>query len=163
MKTSRTLALQFSAFSFIIIAIMAGLVAYYSYHIPPQSADQPVVPTKTISASQGIGGVQDTSSSKQSEGVTTTSKKPTGPPVASRSANSSSSAIPSDLSSAPKQAEVAKTVTKEYEYRALQTPNDPMFSTFTDGVGNVHTPFALQRLAKHRQQGSILHTQQDTG
>lgn len=146
MKTSRTLALQFSAFSFIIIAIMAGLVAYYSYHIPPQSADQPVVPTKTISASQGIGGVQETSSSKQSEGVTTTSKKPTGPPVASRSANSPSSASLSDLSSAPKQAEVAKTVTKEYEYHALQTPNDPMFSTFTDGVGNVHTPFALQRL-----------------
>lgn len=145
MPSQKSLTIQLSVFCLAIITIMATLVMYCAQQAQTISADQPFVPTKTISADLGIGGVQSESSTEQKHGTTTTSSTPTA--TKAPLASTASSIHPSsDLSSAPKQQAIASTVAKEYEYRALQVPNDPLYSTFTDAGGMTHTPFALQRI-----------------
>ncbi len=140
-KLSYNSPITLTAFTVAVVGPMVALVYYYATH-PPVS--QPLVPTETISKSQHIGGVPTTAKNSQ-----------TNDGVAASNAHSNKSTTPATVSTrrpetitdaAPKQAEIAKTVTKEYAYHALATPNDPMYSTFTDASGATHTPFALQHM-----------------
>lgn len=130
--------------------MMGALVAFYLYkNATIATVDTPVVPTKTISHDQSVGGSPDLEPEKQKDGTTqpSTTKTPTPTESTQTPKSAEQPAIEAVTQVAPRQAEIEKTITKEYEYRALAiTPNDPMYGTFTDKKGYIHTPFALQRL-----------------
>lgn len=103
---------------------MGGLVLYVQQK-KSVSSTSPLVPTKQLDASTGIGG----QSQHQSPPLSPAAKTP------SRSSTHSIDSPPSlptekaASSQAPKQDEIIATTTKEYRYTALAAPNDPYYAT----------------------------------
>lgn len=128
---------------------MGALVVATAERPHPSAPEaSPVVPTRAINATHATGGTPDKSSTKSTNGVTapTPPQAPATPQPIDTSAPAIATAPPTRTDAAPRQTEITKTITTEHKYRALTTPNDPMYSTFTSSNGARHTPFALQHL-----------------
>lgn len=97
--------------------IVFGVVALYGASIWPKSmnGNPATSPTMPISSQQRVGGVASASDS-----TSTTEPQQINPSTAP-STNTETVAT-----SAPRQAEITQKITKEYEYRALRTSNDPL-------------------------------------
>lgn len=116
---------------------MSGLVVYAVHFIP----DTPtIVQTMPISKDQPIGGVATPSAVQQPLSPQSSDKPGTAQPVA-LSVREQPKSTPSLVNTrlAPEQAEITKTIDKEYPYRAFITPNDPYYNHPT------LTPWALTR------------------
>ena len=116
---------------------MSWLVVYAVYFIP----DTPtIVQTMPISKDQPIGGVATPSAVQQPLSPQSSDKPGTAQPAA-LSVREQPKSTPSLVNTrlAPKQAEITKTIDKEYPYRAFITPNDPYYNHPT------LTPWALTR------------------
>jgi subtilisin family serine protease len=106
----------------IAAVVIAGVVSAYTASIWPQSntGDTSVVTTKSISESQGIGGVAESQPSRTSTKSGTKSPASVPPEVTARSESE-----PIDVV-APKQAAIKRQTSVEYLYRALRASNDPL-------------------------------------
>ncbi len=145
MKNNR-LSTELSSLTLLIIVIMSSLVGYYAWRAHSSPHLSPVVPTNTISSTQSIGGTPADTSSHHTDGVTASSESQAARTPSSTKQPIAQPTVPTIASSSPKQADIKKTIATEYQYHALQAPNDPMYATFIDSGGATHTPFALQHL-----------------
>lgn len=82
----------------------------------PPSDDSPATEQEAANA-----GRSDSESDTETAQTTSQNSRKASP-ISTRAATTNP---PRKLTNAPKQAEIIKSVTKEYPYRALQTPNDP--------------------------------------
>lgn len=108
---------------FIIMASLTTLTVLgaYTFSIWPKQTALEVIPTETISSTQGIGGVV----SKPASGQETKPDKPA--PAGQDPTTAPVAAGPEQFDDvAPKQAEIKRSTPVEYDYRALRTSNDPL-------------------------------------
>lgn len=117
--------------------IMSGLVVYAVYFTPGTPT---IVQTMPISKDQPIGGVATPSTVQHTPSANSQDTSiPEQPATLSAREQPKATPSPVDTHLAPKQAEIAKTIDKEYPYQAFVTPNDPYYTHPT------LTPWALTR------------------
>lgn len=106
--------------------VMSGLVVYAVNHLP---APPTIVQTMPIDKDQNIGGVAAPDSVANIIKPTVVTPRTSSQQTITRSLEQIKEApVSIDTTLAPKQAEITKTVDKEYPYRAFSTPNDPYYT-----------------------------------
>lgn len=105
-------------------AVMAGTVVYYQKQLVPSSTNPSPIVTKPIDKSRSIGGIAQTATAQEERAATTTPTQATQSRTADRSPM-----VPTDTTSAPGQAAAEEKVAIEHQYRALDTPNDPYYTS----------------------------------
>ncbi|MFZ1600535.1 S8 family serine peptidase [Candidatus Saccharibacteria bacterium] len=101
------------------VAIMSGLVIHFQL-FPGIQSKYPLVPTKPIDKSQSIGGQPEKRVTQHIPPAPSAAAPETTPQSQSKTI------LPSgDVS--PRQTAIAATVTHEYTYHALASPNDPYY------------------------------------
>ncbi|HRC27940.1 MAG TPA: S8 family serine peptidase [Candidatus Saccharimonas sp.] len=104
---------------------MAGVVLYAYQQLFVDTSL--LVPTVRISATQRTGGVAV--NSHTTSDTPATDNKPSSATNSPTTPPNQSSSIQTAFDAAPKQAEIAATVTKEHPYYALVAPNDPYYTS----------------------------------
>jgi len=103
-----------------VALIGIAVIAVQMHAMWPRSTLGPeVTPTQPISYKQNMGGVAEDAQASDSKSDTSESARRTTPPSQDKDAEST-------LNTAPRQAEIAKSVQTEYPYQALRTSSDPL-------------------------------------
>lgn len=116
---------------FLSLFIMSGIVVYCAVHPPQQTLPQPV-DTQPIGPDQPTGGVANNQAEPRTPSTSSSPKS------SARPKTGTTAPAKADYTAAPKQAEIEQSITQEYEYHALATPNDPYYTSQT------YRPWALQ-------------------